>query len=838
MSATATAEPRDASPGTGRALVAWWRARPALGAAVVYLVLSIVFVGPGLLPGRALTSSDLLYSQVPWADQRPADAPGLGTNFELADAADVFQPFMRYTRSQLPHVPLWNPHLMAGRPFVGNAQSQVFSPFSLPSYVLPFWMSLGWVAVLKLWIAAFGTYVFARSLGMRFGGGLLAGLVFAFGTFFVVWLAWPLASIFCLIPWLLLLTDMVIRRPRPYLPVAGLGALTALTFFGGHPETTFHVMVMVCVWFVFRALLHRRDERLAWRALVRPTAWFAAATALGLLISMLAALPFLELLLHSGDLSRRLGNQEDSYWPRKYLGALFLHDYWGRPTQTPVDAFMSNRGWYAGAMTLMLATAALVVRRSALRIAFAVSGVLVACVVVGIPPVFQIVTALPGFKTSHNERMLIFVLFSLAMLAGYGLDDLSARELPARARRRLIVGAAAVLVVVPIVWMVLAGTLTGADFGEALKVAWLFRHPPTLVFPPTAENAVATSIVRMSSILIWLPLAAAGLALIAWRLKPTRALAASAFVVLSLGLVTADLFRANQGFNPGIRTANAKQPATGSIRYLQSRRPNRFAGLGTELFAQPMPTDTAMYYGLYDARGYDFPVEKRFDKLWRRAVAPHATDFTQPVQFTERTPAAIRTLGLLSASDLITGPKEPPLRGPGLRVAYRGPDAVVYRNDRALPRALLVDRQRTVAGEDAALAAVTAPGFDGRREVVTEAPIAGIPAGRAAGPSGSARLTRYDDDRVTIATSSPRRSVLVLTDVSYPGWKATVDGKDVDLERVNYLQRGVAVGPGAHTVEMRYEPASWRVGWILSLIGVLVAAGLVIAGVRRRGRAD
>ena len=45
---------------------------------------------------------------MPWQASKPADVPGLGTNFELADASNVFQPMLRYTRSQLP-IPLWNP---------------------------------------------------------------------------------------------------------------------------------------------------------------------------------------------------------------------------------------------------------------------------------------------------------------------------------------------------------------------------------------------------------------------------------------------------------------------------------------------------------------------------------------------------------------------------------------------------------------------------------------------------------------------------------------------------------------------------------------------------------
>ena len=51
----------------------------------------------------------------------------------------------------------------------------------LPAYVLPFWKSLAVMAVLKLCVAAFGTFLLGRALGMRFGGALLAGAVFPSG---------------------------------------------------------------------------------------------------------------------------------------------------------------------------------------------------------------------------------------------------------------------------------------------------------------------------------------------------------------------------------------------------------------------------------------------------------------------------------------------------------------------------------------------------------------------------------------------------------------------------------------------------------------------------------
>jgi hypothetical protein len=152
----------------------------------------------------------------------------------------------------------------------------------------------------------------------------------------------------------------------------------------------------------------------------------------------------------------------------------------------------------------------------------------------------------------------------------------------------------------------------------------------------------------------------------------------------------------------------------------------------------------------------------------------------------------------------------------------------------------VVDRQRTIAGDKASLAAVTAPGFNGRGVAVTEHPVPGIQqaAGTASPPTGAtARLSSYGAQRVVIDATANDPSLVVLTDSFYPGWKATVDGKPASIERVDYVLRGVRVGPGHHTIVMRYEPASWRLGWIVSLVALLcllAALASVWIGARRR----
>lgn len=501
---------------------------------------------------------------------------------------------------------------------------------------------------------------------------------------------------------------------------------------------------------------------------------------------------------------------------------------------------MQVRGWYAGAATLMLALGALLLARTAERVAVLVFALFCVCMVIGLPPVFGLVSALPGFSTAHNERLLIYVLLSLALLAGWGLDDLSAASIPPAARRAAVLIGSAVIFCVPIVWLLAAGTISLTHLGSGLSVAWGFADPP---LPAPGADLVGTAtaaIVRDSSLLIWLPVAGLALALIAWRLRPDRGLSSGAFVVGMLVLLSIDLFRANMGFNSAIPIRTASPPVTGAIRYLSSQRPNRFVGVSTAQLSQPLPADLAMTFGLYDARGYDFPVEKRFDALWRGSVAPGVGDFTQPEEFAGATPAALRALNLLSVADLLLGPlqaAQSPLKQPGLSVAYRGSDGVVYHNSNALPRAFLVAAQRRVSGDAAALSAVTAPGFDGRQAAITESPVPGIPTADASAPrttAGTARLVRYGAQDVEALANARRAALLVLTDSSYPGWEVTVDGRPARLLRVDYLLRGVVLPPGQHRIDFRYSPASWQIGWIISLLALVGLLLTVAIGVRAR----
>nr|MBA3263201.1 hypothetical protein [Thermoleophilaceae bacterium] len=710
------------------------RRRPAVAAALLYAIVAIVFLGPGLLPGKALSSGDTLWFEPPWLPDKPAELTR-PSNGELGDSTEHLQLFLRANAERFPDVQLWNPYIVGGRPFLANLQSSVFSPYSLPTYVLPFATALGWIGVMKLWVAAFGTFMFARAaLGMRFGGALLAGLIFALNLKTVTWIIYPNLGVWALIPWLLLFTDRLVRRPD-LLAGAGLAAVVGLQFLAGHPESSFHALLAACAF----ALLRLWQARRAGSAVARPALAFCAALAGGMALAAISLIPFGELLWMSADARDRAGESIDVHLQAKEVLGVFLPDYWGRPTQTPIRPILLERAMYVGALPLMLTAAALILRRNAERGAVALFGALWFAVVIGIPPVVQIVTRIPPFSSGHNTRLIILTIFAVSLLAGWGLDDLTEARRLSPARRRAALLVAAGLLAVPLAYMVLARRASFGDIGEGLKVALLFADPPGGL-----DNPVGEGVIRAASLFSWLTFAGTGLLLVALRLR--ERLAPAPFVALAVLLVCADLFHIGMGFNPAVDKKYASVPETPAIRFLERSNPARF--VSSEEIAQNV---IPMRFGLYEARGYDLPIMLRYDRFWRREVLSRGSTvaaglFDIPLRFLAPTPRGLRALRLLGVTHLLQGKAvqngEPPdtkvLRfqpypaEPGVKQVYDGPDARVYSLDGALPRAFVVGGQNVVGGGDQALDAITRPGFDALRVAVTEERIAGLPEGSRA----------------------------------------------------------------------------------------------------------
>jgi uncharacterized membrane protein YfhO len=93
--------------------------------------------------------------------------------------------------------------------------------------------------------------------------------------------------------------------------------------------------------------------------------------------------------------------------------------------------------------------------------------------------------------------------------------------------------------------------------------------------------------------------------------------------------------------------------------------------------------------------------------------------------------------------------------------------------------------------------------------------------------SSTIKLLDHKPNYIKYESQSTGDGLAVFSEIYYPkGWKATIDGKDTEILRANYVLRALAVPSGKHTIEFRFAPKAYVIGnkitmassWILLLV--------------------
>jgi hypothetical protein len=155
-----------------------------------------------------------------------------------------------------------------------------------------------------------------------------------------------------------------------------------------------------------------------------------------------------------------------------------------------------------------------------------------------------------------------------------------------------------------------------------------------------------------------------------------------------------------------------------------------------------------------------------------------------------------------------------------------------YRRLAPFYRASVVYGAETIAEDAAAITRVLDATFDLRNTAITAITVE-LPT-VAPIPATEAQIEQYANDEVRIHATARQAGLLVLTDLFYPGWVATVDGAPAEILRVNHVLRGVLLPPGEHEVVFRYAPRSVQIGAVISALGLSLAVGIIgLAWIRR-----
>ena len=389
-------------------------------------------------------------------------------------------------------IPLWNPNLFAGVPFLAAGQHGAYYPFSVLFLILPLAKAYGWYTVSQIWLAGALMYVYGRILNLRRSSAFIAGLVFQGGAYLVISAAvFPMIS--GAVVWLPLLLGCVEKvmsqsdrfaNSKQYSVNSGQSGGTTFLWIGlgavalgcqilaGHIEFTIYtllVMAAYAAWRLISQVWSLRTTHYALRSALRPFFSLTAVVLLGLLLGAVQLLPLYEL----GQVNFResASSYEEvvdfAFKPRRVL-ALALPNFFGNPTHhSYTDVFSgedvplsqnyygdpkTNTEWgiknfvegaiYLGILPLFLAVLGFIGgwrKRRALVGFFAMLSLFSLAFIFGTPLYALLYYGLPFVNQLHTPFRWVFPLsLAVAVLAGFGVESLEnwRKNLDAKAQRR------------------------------------------------------------------------------------------------------------------------------------------------------------------------------------------------------------------------------------------------------------------------------------------------------------------------------------------------------------------------------------------------------------------
>lgn len=698
------------------------------------------------------------------------------------DQAVEMTPWAHLTWSQVHagHLPLWNPYSALGMPLAFNWQSAPFGLPALVGYLFPMHLAYTVQILTTLFLAGTGTYLLMRVLRCGPIAAAFSAAVFEVCGAFMLYLGWPLASVFAMSGWLFAATILIVRNRHRARDIAFLAVVLAFAVYAGQPDA---LIILMLAWAIFVVVL------LALRALGlggRQPAWrpfvdLVIAAVAGLALGAPLLLPGLQVAGASvrGVKGSALSGQ--TALSLNSLGHLLITGLDGHP--------LGQQSAYLGVIPVVLAVAAVgVMRRRPAVIAFLATAFVMFCITF-LQPVMSLMNALPGMHSVRFPRALVFLVFPIAVLAGLGMDLLV--RSPQRRRVLQWVG-----------W----GFVASAAF-IALSVLFSLGHLPG----GTGAN-------RVDGILWALAEAAAGLAVVAVLRTTDRRSAPSAAAdppsrrrdlrpwlgAALVGLSTAYLLVAGQNYLSSGETAATATPAELTLHRIVG---SSLVGFGVDacdnLPGLGIEPDANIDVGVQELAVYDPMVPRDYFKSWKELTGQAKNQAGFEEFSTYCPPITSATIAREYGVSYVLEPHAGP-----------GPAGGVF--------------VRTINGEDlyripdSGLATLTPPLLDG------SAPPADA-AGRVV------PVDRSNPDRWMLTTDASTPQVLRLHLTDAVGWKATIDGKPLKLTDFGGVMLQADVPAGTHHIVLHYWPTRFTIGLVLAFISlVALVVGLLWPRIRRR----
>ena len=760
----------------------------------------------------ALATAAFFWQQLSGVAYTPADG---------GDLASFLYPIYAFAQRSLHagHLPLWNPHLYLGAPHVADVQAGWLYPPTLLTLLLTptltyrhlellsiahfFWAGAGMFFLLRSLLTSPGAASEQAPAGLAWWAALAGSLAFMFSDPLLTHFGnYNLLAAASWLPWVLWafraqstqvdFAPVAATFSRPASRPLLTGLCLGLAALAGHPQTVLIItlaLVALALLEIYFTPSPRRTPALALTGRLLITLALAFLLAAPVLLPAALHTPFTQRAAFSYGQASQF-----SLSPSQWIG-LVVPAFFGRGPQLHWGPWDRVEVGYLGILPLALALLAVLLhpdRRVWRWLALVGVGMALALGFYSLPHGW--LTLLPGFAQMRAPaRFLLLTDLGLAVLAAFGLRGLLSPWDPAAGQAvarvwRLLKGAAAAVLAIGLPLIYLALLLTQD------------REQTVFIRVAVAAIGIATLAGLLLAVLALFHARRAN-----WARPTTLAGLACLLILLDLGSPGATL-----DSSPKDPTAAYQQPEL--LAFLAQQPGVWRLDARTDIEQLWLP-NTALVAGLEDTWGIVNPLALADVTRYWEGIGPAGR--SSPLY------DFLNAEFLVARKDVTLdwGKFEKVFDGSSSRPGESPSELAIFRNRRALPRAIISQEAIVVSDQEAAWQAIHRADFDPARQVVV---VGGDAlAGR---PGAATAATVANGLDVQVRTSGP--AYLVLSQPFYPGWEATDQaGRRLTIRRANFAFQAVAIAADTTAVFLRFRPPAWRWGLALSAVGVVIGLG-------------
>ncbi len=335
--------------------------------------------------------------------------------------------------------PVWNPYIGNGFPSLAEGQTGTFNIINLLLFrFFPFVIAynLGYITIFLT--SALGTYLYCQTIRLSKISSFFSSIIFAFSGFFIAHTShFNLIQASSLLPWLFLATDKFLHSTRLKSRIfwgSTLSFVLSQQMFAGFPQITFITLIAIILYFFFY-LLSFKNRNSGTKIKSLYLILFAFFIFLGFAASAIQFIPQKEFL----DTSTRSGGFSGEFatyfsYPFKHIITMIFPYALGDPRRGTYPPFQNNDGsifWentgYIGWIPLVLAIVSLTNIRKVHKVRFYVLLLIFSFLLMtGKYSPLYFIFPLPPFSYFRvPSRFIILFVWSLCILAAYGLEQIS-----------------------------------------------------------------------------------------------------------------------------------------------------------------------------------------------------------------------------------------------------------------------------------------------------------------------------------------------------------------------------------------------------------------------------